>query len=74
MALSSHPWRRFEDRSGSIAAIDALVDPHGGLPTTLLELVRLKYEIEGSGTHVATLSGPLDAIRADGIALCVSEA
>jgi len=62
------------DVSDPVATIDARIRLAAGSLATLLKLMRLKYEVEGKGTLAARLTGSLDAIRADRIALGLSDA
>ncbi len=61
------------DVSNPVAALDAQIELAADSLATLLELLRLKDEIEGQGTLDAKLTGPLDSIRADRIALGFSD-
>ncbi len=60
--------------SDPVATIDAQVGIAADSLTTLLEQLRLRYEVESRGTLAARLTGSLDTIRADRIALGLSDA
>ncbi len=59
--------------SNPVAALDAQIELAADSLATLLELLRLDDEMEGKGTLDAKLTGPLDSIRADRIALGFSD-
>ena len=59
--------------SNPVAVLDAQIEIAADSLATLLELLRLEDEMEGKGTLDANLTGPLDSIRADRIALGFSD-
>jgi len=60
--------------SDPIATIDAQIELAADSLAPLLELLQLEYDVEGRGTLAARLTGSLDTIRADRIALGFSDA